>query len=250
MKIYLDVGNTRIKWRCDGTSKTYIAASLDELARQWQNFGETAQVRLFGCNVRGEAIAAQISALSEACFSSPIVWLTSQSECCGVISGYQDPRRLGVDRWAALVAARARIPDAGCIVIDAGTAITVDAIDAAGRHRGGVILPGLRMMFEGLGAAQQLHTVSNEEMQLFSSRPKVLADSTRDAIIAGVIFSAQGGVKSVIEQQCEQIKAKIRSIPILVTGGDASMLKIDSLQMQWQPDIVIEGVALLSRDGA
>jgi len=248
MKIYLDVGNSRIKWRHDTSLHGHVANSLDELAQQWQALGEAGRFELFGCNVRGETIAAQISALAQTCFSCPVVWLTTTGECCGVINGYRDSRRLGVDRWAALIATRARIPDSACIVIDAGTAITVDALDINGRHRGGVIMPGLRMMFEGLGGARELHTVSDEEIKLFASQPQALADSTRDAIVAGVIFSARGGVKSVIEQQCEQIKAKIRSIPILVTGGDASMLKIDSLQMQWQPDLVIEGVALLSGD--
>ena len=250
MSIYLDVGNSRIKWRLDVSSHTHIAASIDELAQQWQDLGDIASCELFACNVRGEAIAVQISVLAQRCFSSPVVWLTTAAECCGVVNGYHDPHRLGVDRWAALVGARARIHEAACIVIDAGTAITVDVLDASGRHRGGVIMPGLRMMFEGLGAAQDLHTISNEDMKRFASRPQVLANSTRDAIVAGVIFSAQGGVKRVIEQQCEQIKAKIRSIPILVTGGDAGMLKIDSLQMQWQPDLVIEGVALLSGEQA
>jgi len=247
MSIYLDVGNSRIKWRLDVSSHTHIAASIDELAQQWQDLGDIASCELFACNVRGEAIAVQISVLAQRCFSSPVVWLITTAECCGVVNGYHDPHRLGVDRWAALVGARARIHDTACIVIDAGTAITVDVLDASGRHRGGVIMPGARTMLGSLDQAAQLFPDVDENLQSFALQEQALTNSTRDALLAGVIFAVRGGVQAVIAQQAKQINVKIEALFIILTGGDSSMLKLDSMQTSLAPDLVLEGLERLAR---
>ena len=64
-------------------------------------------------------------------------------------SGYRDPERLGVDRWLALIAARERSKQP-TVIVDAGSACTIDLLDSEGRHLGGYILPGLTAMGEAL----------------------------------------------------------------------------------------------------
>ena len=71
---------------------------------------------------------------------------------CGVINRYADAETLGNDRWAALIGARALCGAHAAIVLDAGTAITIDALDADGVFRGGVILPGWHSMHTALAA--------------------------------------------------------------------------------------------------
>ena len=247
MKLFLDVGNSRIKWRSTTLPESRAVSSVEALSRQWQDLPAESATSLYGCNVRGSEVAEEIDQVARQLFSSDVGWLSSRAQAAGVRNAYASPAQLGVDRWAAIVAAYARKPGQACIVIDAGSAITVDTIDARGQHRGGVIMPGLNMLFEGLGRAAQLQNIAPDRREHLLQECQALASSTEAAIVSGVVFSMRGGVRSVIEQQCKQINAKIHTIPIFVTGGDAHMLTFESLQTQWLPDLVLDGVALLSK---
>jgi len=81
--------------------------------------------------------------------SGPIRWLVAEAQCCGVTNGYDEPERLGADRWAALIAAH-HLHHGAALVVCCGTATTVDWLEADGRFRGGLILPGLTTMRESL----------------------------------------------------------------------------------------------------
>ena len=246
MNIVLDVGNSRIKWRRDDMAESFALTSLEDLDSQWQALQGAWSVTLTGSNVRGPKVAANIDAIAMRNFGCGVLWLGSQAEAVGVKNAYDSPAQLGVDRWAAIIAASQRVPGQACIVIDAGTAITVDAVDQHGQHHGGVIMPGLNLMLESLGRAAQLQCVGAEQREHLVQKSRALARSTDDAIMSGVVFSMRGGVRHVIEQQCKQINAKIQTIPIFVTGGDAHMLNFESLQMQCLPDLVLDGVVRLS----
>ncbi len=249
MKLFLDVGNSRIKWRSTTMPESRAVSSVEALGKQWQDLPAESAVSLYGCNVRGPEVAKEIDRLVRQVFSSDVRWLSSQAQAAGVRNAYALPAQLGVDRWAAIVAANARNPGRACIVIDAGSAITVDAIDERGQHRGGVIMPGLKMLFEGLGRAAQLQNIAADRRERLVQECQALASSTEVAIVSGVVFSMRGGVRMVIEQQCRQINVKIHAIPIFVTGGDAHMLTFESLQTQRLPDLVLDGVRLLSKLG-
>ena len=247
MNIVLDVGNSRIKWRSTDGPESHAVLSIEALHQQWQDLPAAGTVTLYGCNVRGPRVAEEINAIARQVFEHDVCWLSSRAQAAGVRNAYAAPAQLGVDRWAAIVAAYARDPGRACIVIDAGTAITVDAIDERGQHRGGVIMPGLNMLFEGLGRAEQLQNIAASRRADLVQESVALACSTETAIVSGVVFSMRGGVRHVIGQQCRQINAKIHAIPIFVTGGDAHMLTFESLQTQWLPDLVLDGVTLLSK---
>ncbi len=249
MNIYLDVGNSRIKW-CDQYFKSVSKVdSVGALKRALCAAPDINQAQLWACNVRDDEAVAEINSLARQCTGREVHWLSAQAQFSGLINAYDQPQRLGADRWAAMVAARDRYPNRACIVVDAGTAITVDAIDAGGRHLGGVIMPGLNLLFTSLGQAARLDHISAEQRQKLLKKARPLAVSTEEAIVSGVVFSMRGGVRRVIEQQSQQINAKIQPIPILITGGDADMLNFESLSTQCLPNLVLEGVALLSRTG-
>src|SRR6185436_9837669 len=78
-----------------------------------------------------------------------VQWLTSRHEQCGVRNAYGEPSQLGTDRWASLIAAW-RFVRGAALVVNAGTAVTIDMLDATGVFRGGVILPGLALMASAL----------------------------------------------------------------------------------------------------
>ena len=109
---------------------------------------------MVGVNVAGEAARVRVEAQLARWRVTP-EWLTASAAACGVTNRYARPAQLGADRWASLVAAWRRstatdlFPPA-CVVVNAGTAVTIDALDADGVFRGGLILPGMRLMLQAL----------------------------------------------------------------------------------------------------
>jgi type III pantothenate kinase len=246
MNLYVDVGNSRIKWKHDGMSLARVANNFESLAAQWRELEDLNIKLAAGCCVRGSSSTDKIDRLAQEIFANKIDWQKSVTQACGVTNAYTEPEQLGVDRWVALIAARARYPNQSCIVVDAGTAITVDLVDASGQHRGGVILPGAKSMFDTLDRAEQLFPGTDRNLHELAKSAHGLTRNTQDAMLAGIIFAMQGGVSSVIEQQIKQIKAKIETTPIILTGGDSTMLKLDSLHTILVPDLVLEGLQLLN----
>lgn len=240
--IYIDVGNSRVKWQLSGEPDVHSADSIEELRAQWQALAPVKPQNLTGCNVRGADAAQAINQVASSIFGSDIIWQSARASAFGVVNGYQLVENLGADRWAALVGARAQFPGSNCIVVDAGTAITVDLLDQSGQHRGGVILPGVKLMFDSLGRARQLSSHADASLL----KANALADSTQGAIVAGVNFSIQGGVNAVIQQQVQQINVKIEDLPIILTGGDASMIQLNAPYVHYAPLLVLDGLKVMA----
>lgn len=151
MNLCIDAGNSRVKWGWhDGTRWSGLAAvSLIEFAAANHDINPFAAThadpdRIVISNVAGEG-AHQLIVNWTSIFEAAPLWLTGEAERCGVRSRYDPPGKLGSDRWAALVAAQALQPG-GCLVVNAGTATTVDRLSAAGEFLGGLILPGVDLM--------------------------------------------------------------------------------------------------------
>ncbi|MFT5350841.1 MAG: type III pantothenate kinase, partial [Gammaproteobacteria bacterium] len=133
MKFLVDIGNSRIKWAqyrhnslrsCDACAydKGHLIGSIDPY---WRELSRPTQV--FVSNVAGDALATEISAYVDKIWSMTPIYLLVDKEAAGVINGYDDSSQLGIDRWLAMIAARASYQSALCIV-DCGTALTVDVI--------------------------------------------------------------------------------------------------------------------------
>jgi type III pantothenate kinase len=213
MTIAIDAGNTRIKWGihdgaawvAQGAMPTDDAASLAGVSAAWPK-----AARVVACNVAGEAVEVVIGASLAKRFAPP-QWLRSSAEACGVHNGYDQPERLGADRWAALIGARGQVSSA-CLVVCAGTATTVDWLDAAGEFRGGIILPGVDLMRASLARnTAQLPLAEGE----FRFEPR----NTMDAIVSGCLHAQIGAI--------ERMFSRLRSEPgaiCLVTGGAAQRI--------------------------
>lgn len=246
MRLYLDVGNSRIKWRHEQMATAVVADDLAVLEAQWRELGAELLSEVMGSSVRGKSQMQAIDQLSQDCFRTAVHWQVSTAQALGVRNAYANPASLGVDRWLVLLAAHARFPGRDCIVVDAGTAITVDLLDASGLHRGGLIMPGARTVLGSLGKAEQLFPDAGDDLQLIARAPNALTTNTQDALLAGAIFAIQGGVRAAIQEQAKQIGAKIESLPILLTGGDLGMLKLDNMQTHVVPDLVLDGLQALA----
>ena len=211
--IAIDAGNTRIKWGVhdggrwldQGALPTGEVSRLAELSAGWPG-----SARVVACNVAGEAVATEISAALASRFGA-LHWLRSSAQCCGVRNAYEQPERLGADRWAALIGARAQTANA-CLVVCVGTATTVDWLAADGEFRGGLILPGVDLMRASLARnTAQLPLAQGE----FRCAPR----NTNDAIVSGCLHAQIGAI--------ERMYAKVAAEPgarCLLTGGAAPSL--------------------------
>ena len=221
MTLLLDIGNTNVKWRIAGLEGRVTHTQEGwgaQLTRTWQGLAEPSAV--FAGSVASENINRGVSEVVDKLWpQQTIVWLRSQASCCGVRIQYAEPLRFGIDRFAALVAARAEFADQALIVVDAGTAITLDVLDAAGLHRGGLIMPGLRLLRASLaqGAAQ----LSNNQslMQHLMCAPQ---HETHLAVSAGVRCMVHGGVVHAMGQALGIVGAEA---VVVLTGGDHELLE-------------------------
>ena len=230
--IAIDAGNTRIKWGVhdgaawleQGALPTGEVSRLAEVSTGWPD-----DARVVACNVAGEAVGATISAALASRFGA-LRWLRSSAQCCGVRNGYEQPERLGADRWAALIGARAQTASA-CLVVCVGTATTVDWLAADGEFRGGLILPGVDLMRASLARnTAQLPLAEGE----FRCAPR----NTNDAIVSGCLHAQLGAI--------ERMYAKLAAEPgarCLLTGGAAPSLvphlKIPFLQVE---NLILDGL--------
>ena len=130
-----------------GRPRGWVATSdADRLGDSWE--GQAQPDRIVASNVAGPDVANQMEEICKR-WAMEIQWAAAEQSQCGVRNSYENPVQLGSDRWAALIAARSIAPK-GCVVVNAGTAMTVDALSAEGVFLGGLIVPGLATMRRAL----------------------------------------------------------------------------------------------------
>jgi type III pantothenate kinase len=212
----VDAGNTRIKWGLhDGKSwleKGWIASgNAHRLADSWQKYLQPE--RIVASNVAGPDVASQ---MAEACrrWATEILWAVATQDQCGVKNGYENPAQLGSDRWAALIAARQIAPE-GCVVVNAGTAMTVDALSGQGVFLGGLIVPGLATMRRALAESTAGVEASGGGFEKFPG-------NTADAVYSGVLSAMAGAVERMV---ADLSKAQAEAPVCLLSGGDAKFLQ-------------------------
>jgi type III pantothenate kinase len=151
------------------------------------------------------------------------------------------PERVGVDRLAAAVAAAAiREPGRPAIVVDAGSAVTVDLVAADGAFEGGVILAGFRLQAEALFGGADLLPLAMLAPQ--DEPPPVLGKNTEAAIRSGLFWGAVGAVRELIERLSEGLPARPH---VFVTGGDLKRLApLVAGDAQFVPNMVLAGIAI------
>ncbi|MBX3323569.1 MAG: type III pantothenate kinase [Phycisphaeraceae bacterium] len=148
-----------------------------------------------------------------------------------------DGSTVGQDRWLNALAAYNRTKQA-CVVIDIGTAITIDFIDGAGVFRGGVIAPGLNMMLDAL------HRGTAALPAIAFTMPEIergtLGRDTAHAMQLGVLAAARGLVRVQLEACAEVYGAYPQ---VIATGGDMAVLEADGFVEHFVPDLQLLGVS-------
>lgn len=154
------------------------------------------------------------------------------------------PERVGMDRLIAAVAANDRRQNKRpAIIVDAGTAITVDLVDAEGVFQGGVILPGFRLSAKALADGTDL--LPNVDSTFRREPPQVIGKSTTAAIRSGLFWGGVGAIRELVARTAAELHAAPQ---IFVTGGDAERLT-DFLadDAQFVSDLVLRGIVLVCR---
>jgi len=242
MRLLLDLGNTRLKWALrDGADwHAQGAVSWNEdvvlaLHDAWRNLPTPHDA--FGASVVDGSREAQVAAVVTACFARDTEWLRTPAEACGVRNAYPEPTRLGVDRFLAMVAAHAE-GLAPCVLAGVGTALTLDALTADGRHLGGLIAPGPQLMQQSLlGTTARVHV----------DRPGIVleaADNTPDAVASGCWQAAA----ALIERFVAHMSPSLGGAPLLILGGgDAEALQsLVAAPSRLSSDSVLRGLSVWS----
>jgi type III pantothenate kinase len=235
----IDAGNTRIKWgahdghswRAFGAIDTAAVEGLHEALRE-----APPARRAIASNVAG---AAAQSAIESACAraSLPVAFLRGEKERLGVTNGYADPAQLGSDRWAALVAAH-HARRGHKLVVNVGTALTVDALAADGRFMGGVIVPGPALMRRSLDRATAALREAPGKVRDFPG-------NTPDAIATGAALACAGAIDRLAATM--GARACPPGLIILSGGGASELAALLALPFELRENLVLDGLQLIAR---
>ena len=224
----LDVGNTRIKWRCGSARGSCSLHDFPQLN------GEVTRVRI--STVSADRIALQASIRER--YGVDPEFATSTRYLGGVSNGYQDESQLGVDRWLALVAAFNREHRA-VMVVDAGTALTIDLVNSEGLHLGGYIVPGMQMLRQAL--ARNTVQVQTKSVQASNYQLKP-ASNTDQAVHNGCLAMLCSFIEDSYRASARQYRQVFR---LILSGGDSDLI-VGASQLDFivDHDLIFDGLAL------
>jgi type III pantothenate kinase len=252
MILAIDAGNSRVKWgwleddpaeaQRGGLRWSSIATvSLIEFAASSDHvnpFSVTHETpeQIVISNVAGEG-AHQLLVNWLSIFDAEPLWLRGETARCGVTSRYERPEQLGPDRWAALVAARG-LHHGASLVVNAGTATTVDMLAADGSFLGGAILPGVELM----------RFVLHEHTGRLPIQPGEYRDTPRntvDAIETGCRHAQAGAIERMYRSFRE-----LDGNPLCMVSGGAGTSLIEQIAAprRYVENLVLEGLARIAVD--
>lgn len=244
--LVVDIGNSRIKWAwwhnqqlsemhaAEYAAEENLAGTLDQ---HWQSVREqllSDEHAIWVACVAGEVVEKSLQTWLQTHCEQTADFLHSTKTRAGVTNTYTKPEQYGVDRWAALLGAKALYADSPVCVIDCGTAVTVDCMDAKGQHLGGYIMPGLDMMRSAL-----LHN-TNGIADTQGSEVE-LADNTADAVSSGTLRM----LRAACQDACSSAEQQLgETVKIIITGGlsERVISLLGSTELCHEPALVLHGL--------
>lgn len=237
----LDAGNTRLKWRLRNERETLARGNLandhdweQHLPGMLDQFGQFDKA-LVSAVSGGERYQLLASILKEG-FGVELQQAQTRSQHCGLTIAYENERTLGVDRWLVMLAAQNEHPQAHKIIIDSGTALTIDIVNDKGRHAGGYIVPGIELMKRSL----QINT-ANLMVDENNAESQAPGKTTLECINNGVLAMTAAMINSQL--------LKFPDSVIYLTGGGSSILRpCIEAKCIYRPDLVMDGLALAFKE--
>ena len=236
----IDAGNTRIKWGLHDAAGWQVqgwipTAQASRLVRAWARLAPPDVV--IAANVAGKGVARSLAAAARR-LNRRVRFVRSAARQCGVTSSYERPPQLGADRWAALIAAR-HLHRGACVVVNAGTTMTVDALTADGVFLGGMIVPGADLMRRALARNTAALRLQKGRFAFFPAR-------TADAIASGAVNALAGAV----ERMQRFLREAGQPVPLTVVSGGATQLVAAQLtgRVEVVDNLVLEGIVRIAHD--
>lgn len=247
--LLFDVGNTRVKWGVLDAARLVRTGGISHARLKDEGFNAltTRLPRQVDCalvsNVAGPGFAARLSRVLGIHCDPEIHFARCEKKAFGIVNNYRQPRQMGVDRWVAMIGARAEFKSALCVV-DVGTALTIDAIDSKGQHLGGQIIPGLALMARSLDLETSGVSVADSGTRADFGGLKMFTGTTRRAVQSGALNALCGAV----ERAAKTMRSEGLRPKIILTGGDSSrILKMLGGKIVHRPNLVLQGLAFMSK---
>jgi len=248
MILDLDIGNSRIKWRLlespdSGVLSKGLTSNLAELKARFVNQHSITKVRV--SSVRDREFLAQLTDWVQQKWKLGTEVAIVARSCHGLKVAYEDMTSLGVDRWLAMLAAYGDAQSA-CMVVDCGTALTIDSIDPAGQHLGGIIVPGLRLLPKALTDYTGIRlTESDPDYSL------TLGKATDEAVYNGALALLIALIEKTITQESAS-RSDSSEYTVFFTGGDADLifqfLSPLAVRTKVIPGLVFDGLSIALHD--
>ena len=245
----VDIGNTRLKWAqytapAPGAQLiAHGAEFLDNIDRladgAWASLAEPTT--MLGCVVAGEAVKRRVEEQLEIWDVAP-QWVVASEAEAGLRNGYDFPSRLGADRWVAMIGAWHRMlakgPPRPIVVSMVGTAVTIEAIDAAGLFLGGLILPGHGIMLRALESGTAGLRVPTGEVRDFPT-------NTSDALTSGGTCAIAGAMDRMVQN----VRAYCGAQPVCFMTGGAGWKMAPSLSTPFElvDNLIFDGLLQMAQ---
>lgn len=249
MLLLFDAGNTRLKWALAGAQYSMSHSGVIDYqglrGKLAKLYAEHAISTVAISSVAGERRNAELDAACQKIVGRPARFARVSPYACGVKNAYIAQDRLGVDRWVAALGLSTQ-KGINRVIVDAGTAVTVDLLDAENVYCGGVILPGVKLMHDSL--VGETAGIYSEPAAVRS----IIGKTTIECVNAGARFGLVGAIDRVIDEFTHEID---NNAPwqIAVCGGDGAWLyelMATPYPKALLPDVIFQGLLNMVETGA
>lgn len=270
--LLIDAGNSHLKWAILSENQNRLENGRELSKQQSISHKFELPIEVFekivtesqDCNsvlivsVLGETFSSAAKKIARK-HSMEFVEVTSQEELGNIKNGYKDPSKLGADRFVGIIAAyhlqnSSSVEKQACIVVDSGTATTIDAVDKNGKHLGGVILPGLYLCSDSLLENTELLGLWGNEDKTFT--PQCFAKETTQAIASGCLLGHAGAIEHIcnmMEQDLIKETTEVNDtdgeVKRVICGGAAeSLLPYMANDYDLQDNLLMLGLKVIMED--
>ena len=239
LELFIDRGNTALKWQLCKQGEIVSAGSSVNgagLDHALEGVAEISFTGVYVASVAGNEVETAIKAWANKYSQPEPVFIKSSGRACGIVNAYDEPERLGVDRWLAMIAAHHQYSGLLCVV-DSGTALTMDFLSANGQHLGGFIVPGADLMRQSLlQNTQKIHLDS-------AVQSNQLGMNTSEA----VLFGTEQMLQAFVCQKLNDVALEHgQDVSLILTGGHASNLASGlDLAYHLEQDLVFQGLRIV-----
>lgn len=253
VQLLIDAGNTRLKYARLTNGRLGRVRAVDWNSRSVERVAQRVLRgrfdRILVCSVSGVRLERALATAARRYGNRRPQFIRSSRRSAGVRNGYAQTWRLGADRWVAMLGARALFPRRALCIVDVGTALTIDLLDAHGQHRGGLLVPGPTLMVESLlrntaGIRRRAGAEALNAARRRHAGATLFGRSTRAGLFAGSTMACA----ALIERALQEARVSLPGRPRLLLAGGAAPLLEEHMRAAYTraEHLVLHGLQLLA----